>query len=92
VGTCTTATSSSFEKETWGANPHSGAYNNKDKYAAKKAVDLEADSCFLSAFRCRFEDVPHTRNNWVWYDFMEMRIVPTHYAIRANGDVPGGGI
>jgi hypothetical protein len=83
-------TSGSFEKETKVANPHSGGYDNLLKYAAKNAVDLETISHFLSAFRKKTEDIPHTRNNWVCYDFKERRIVPTYYAIRTNGSGPGG--
>jgi hypothetical protein len=56
-------TSGSFEKETQGANPHSGAYNNDPRCAAKNVADFETDSCFLSAFRRKKEDIPHTRNN-----------------------------
>jgi hypothetical protein len=58
----------SFEKETVGANPYSGAYDNDPDYAATNAVDLENDLCFGSAFRDWNEDIPHTRNNWVCYD------------------------
>jgi hypothetical protein len=77
-------TSGSFEKETVGANPHSGAYDNDPGHAAKNAADLETDSCFFSAYRSGKADIPHTRNNWVCYDFKERRIVPTHYTIRTN--------
>jgi hypothetical protein len=35
------------------------------------------------------EDIPHTPNNWICYDFKERRIVPTHYTIRTNGHGPG---
>jgi predicted nucleic acid-binding Zn-ribbon protein len=58
-------TSGSFEKETEGANPHSGAYDNLLRYAAKNAADLEAASYFYSALRRNREDIPHTRNNWI---------------------------
>jgi hypothetical protein len=34
-------TCASFEKETHGANPHSGAYANSPYSAAKNAADLE---------------------------------------------------
>jgi hypothetical protein len=64
-------TCGSFEKETYEAI-----------WYAKNAIDLETDSLFASAFRMKEEDIPHTRNNWVCYDFKERRIVPTHYAIR----------
>jgi hypothetical protein len=62
-------TSGSFEKETEGANPHSGAYDNDPDYAAKNAADLETDSYFFSAYRGKGEDIPHTRNNRICYDF-----------------------
>jgi hypothetical protein len=79
----------SFEKAIHGANPHSGASANNARCAAKYTVDLETGSCFLSAYREPREDVPHTRNNWICYDFKEKRIVPTHYAIRTNFAGPG---
>jgi hypothetical protein len=82
-------TSGSFEKETEGANPHSGAYNNDPSLATKNAADLETYSRFLSAYRHYSEDIPHTRNNWICYDFKERRIMPTHYTIRTNDDSPG---
>jgi hypothetical protein len=75
-------TSGSFGKETEGANPHSGAYKNDPDYAAKHAAEMEAVSCFSSAYRSNSEDIPHKRNNWVCYNFKEMRIAPTHYTIR----------
>jgi hypothetical protein len=82
-------TCGSFEKETEGANPHTGAYDNRPDYAAKNAADLETNSVFQSALRKKEEDIPHTRNNWICYDFKERRIMPTQYAIRTfNGD-PG---
>jgi hypothetical protein len=77
-------TSGSFEKETEGANPHSGAYKNDLRYAAKNAVNLEDVSSFASAYRKKEEAIPHTRNNWICYDFKERGIVPTHYTIRTN--------
>jgi hypothetical protein len=80
-------TCGSFEKEIHGANPHSGAYDNKSEWAAKNAADLETDSYFYSAYRYGY--IPHTRNNWICYNFKERRIVPTHYTIRTNRDGPG---
>jgi hypothetical protein len=73
-------TSGSFEKETQAANP---------MWPAKNAADLETGSCFISAYRWMTEDIQHTRNNWVCYDFKERRIVPTHYTLRTNGGCPG---
>jgi hypothetical protein len=77
-------TSGSFEPETVGANPHSGAWNKDPAVLAKNAADLDMDSFFASAYRYGSEDIPHTRNNWICYDFKERRIVPTHYTIRTN--------
>jgi hypothetical protein len=82
-------TCGSFEKETYGANPHSGAYDNDPRNMANNAADLEADSCFRSAFRSHKDDFPRTGNRWVCYDFKERRIVPTHNAIRTNLSGPG---
>jgi hypothetical protein len=72
----------SFEKETHGANPHSGACRNEPGYAAKNAADLETGSIFNSAYREKKEDIPHIRNNWICYNFKERRIAPTYYTIR----------
>jgi hypothetical protein len=83
-------TSESFETETEGTNSHSGAFDNSADLAAKNAADLETGSCFLSAYRGKKANIPHTRNNWVCYDFKERRIVPTHYTIRTYGNGPGG--
>jgi hypothetical protein len=83
-------TSGSFEKETNGANPHSGTYDNKPMNAAKNVADLKSDSIFHSACRLKIKDIPHTRNNWICYNFKERRIVPTHYTIRTNSGAPGG--
>jgi hypothetical protein len=77
-------TCGSFEKETRGANPHSGAFNNEPVCAAKNAADLETGSFFFSAYR-KNANIPHTRNNWICYDLKKRRIVPTHYTIRAHG-------
>jgi hypothetical protein len=82
--------SGSFEKETIGANPISGAYNNLPEGAARNAADLETDSRFVSAYRDEKEDITRTRNNWICYDFKQRRIVPTHYTIRTHGNDPGG--
>jgi hypothetical protein len=67
----------SFETETGGSDA-----------ALKNVVDLEDDSSLRSKWRTG--NIPHTRNNWVCYDFKAKRIVPTHYAIRTNVNGPGG--
>jgi hypothetical protein len=77
-------TSGSFEKETYGVNPRSGAYDNRPEWAAKNAADLETGSIFGSPCPKKEKDIPHTRSIWICYDFKERRIIPTHYAIRAN--------
>jgi hypothetical protein len=77
-------TCGSFEKETYGANPHSGAYQDDPRNAAKNVADLEAGSCFFSAYRDLSEYIPQTKNNWLCYDFKERRILSTPYAIRTN--------
>jgi hypothetical protein len=82
-------TCGSFEKETYEANPHSGAYDNLPRWAARNAADLETDSRFHSAYHGSTEDSPHTRNNWVCYLFKERRIMLTHHAIRASEYGPG---
>jgi hypothetical protein len=80
-------TCGSFEDETIGASPYSGALHNAPIFAAKNATEMETNSHFESAYRVG--NILHTRNNWVCYDFKERRIVPTHYAIRTNGNFSG---
>jgi hypothetical protein len=58
-------------------------------FAVKNATDLETGFIFCSAYRNRSEDIQHTRNNWVCYDFKERKILPTHCTIRTNGFGPG---
>jgi hypothetical protein len=70
-------TSGSFGTET---NPPCGKLKN--------IADMEAGSYFHTCYRSRSEDIPHTRNNWVCYDFKDKRIIPTHYTIRSLGDKP----
>jgi hypothetical protein len=84
------ATSGSFEKQTQGANPHSGAFDNRTDCATKNVVEMETDSYFRSAYRNKDEDIQHRRNTWICYDFKKTRIVPTHYAIRTHEYGPGG--
>jgi hypothetical protein len=77
-------TSGSFEKETVGANPSSGALDNEPALGAKNAAKLKTTSDFQSDFHRGREDIRHTRNNWLCYDFKERKILPAHYAIRTN--------
>jgi hypothetical protein len=34
-------------------------------------------------------DIPHTRNNWICYNFKEGKVAPTHYTVRTNHCNPG---
>jgi hypothetical protein len=77
-------TCGSFEKETWGVNPHSGRYDDDPGIAAKNAADLEDTTFFFSAHRQTHEHIRDKRNNWICYDFKKRRIVPTHYTIRTH--------
>jgi hypothetical protein len=52
--------------------------------AAKNVVDLRSGSYFCSVHRGKQSDVPHTRNNWVCYEFKGSRVLPTHYSIRTG--------
>jgi hypothetical protein len=52
--------------------------------AAKNIADLEDASYFYSVNRRMTSDMPHTRNNWVCYDFKRQTIVPTHYTVRTS--------
>jgi hypothetical protein len=51
--------------------------NTTPGYEAKNAVDLAENSSFISA------NLP---NSWLCYGFKEMKVVPTHYAIRSRWD------
>jgi hypothetical protein len=73
----------SFDKETNGADPPSGVYDNQSDAAMENPADLETDSRFLSAGRKKEEGVPHTRSNWVCQDFKES-IVPTRYTVHSR--------
>jgi hypothetical protein len=57
--------------------------------AARNLAAMGDKTLFNSAFRQRADDIAHTRNNWVCYDFKQTTIVPSHYAIRTNGNGPG---
>jgi hypothetical protein len=64
----------SFKKET-----------NSGGDAMKNIANMTDGSFLMSVYRKKEEDMPHTKNNWLCYNFNERRIVPTHYAIRTNG-------
>jgi hypothetical protein len=50
---------------------------------------LTTGSYLSSAYREKREDIPHTRNNWVCYDFERRRIVVIHYTISTYAFGPG---
>jgi hypothetical protein len=56
-------TSGSFEQETYGVSPDSGAYDDSPDTAARNVADLETHSCFISTYRDPEEDLLHTKNN-----------------------------
>jgi serine/threonine protein kinase len=62
----------------------------KTRFAAESVVDLDAISIFWSGQGNKRDDIPHSRNNWICYDFKDRSIVPTHYAIRSCRDGRGG--
>jgi hypothetical protein len=69
-----------------------GSFENEPRAAGgflKSVADLETHSTFHSIWRDRSTDIPHTRNNWICYDFRDRKIVPTHYAIRTCGGGTG---
>jgi hypothetical protein len=47
-------------------------------------LDLQSMSHFYSVYRKKEEEIAHTRNNWLCYDFKDRRIIPSHYSIRTN--------
>jgi hypothetical protein len=52
-------------------------------YDAKNVADLK-DSVNLFHSSGVSGDVPHTRNNWICYDFKNRKVMPTHYSIRSH--------
>jgi hypothetical protein len=58
-------------------------------YAAKVVGDLRTTTCFFSTSRKKEENIPHTRNNWICYEFKKAIIIPTHYTIRSFDGGPG---
>lgn len=51
--------------------------------SGQNVADLGTASFFCSAYHDRASRIPHRRNNWIYYDFKDRRILPTHYAIRS---------
>jgi hypothetical protein len=62
----------------------SPSFSGHGRDAARNVVDLRSDEYFCSVHRCKDSNIPLTPNNWICYDFQEMGIVPTHYAIRTG--------
>jgi hypothetical protein len=56
----------------------------------KQVADLDDASEYWSNYHRVSDNIQHTRNNWVCYDFKEKRIVPSHYTVRTNDSPPGG--
>jgi hypothetical protein len=52
----------------------------------KNAFDLKSSSVFHSDGRWDAHSIPHTRNQWISYDFQETKIIPTQYSIRSRAD------
>jgi uncharacterized coiled-coil protein SlyX len=50
----------------------------------KNAADMKADSWFSSVRRKKSDEIPHTRNNWLCYDFKQRKFAPTHDGIRSS--------
>jgi hypothetical protein len=66
---------------------------SKGDSSPKVVADLTSNDRFCSEYRPKEGDIPHTRNNWICYDFKDRRVIPTHYAIRSasHGAGPGWG-
>jgi hypothetical protein len=64
----------------------SEAVNDQPRYAAQNVADVHANSYFWSKYLDWQSEIPHVRNNWICYDFRELRIIPTAYAIRSCCD------
>jgi hypothetical protein len=50
-------------------------FMNVANYAAKNVADLMADTSFWST---------NEENRWICFDFLNLKIRPTHYSIRSN--------
>jgi hypothetical protein len=61
----------------------SGTYEEARWCAAMNAADLAVDSAFWSGHRWPGENISHSRNTWICYDFRDWKIIPTHYSIRS---------
>jgi hypothetical protein len=57
------------------------AYDGQACYQARNVIELETDSIFCSK---------NAADQWVGYDFKDMRVAVTHYFLRSNGEGVGG--
>jgi hypothetical protein len=72
-----------------GGNPHDRGiisatgtpYDGEACCQARNATEVETDSCFFSK---------NDANQWLSYDFKDMRVAVTHYLLRSHGDGVGG--
>jgi hypothetical protein len=77
-----------FLRECCGGNPvdkgimcaTGNTYSSSSVVQPKNAVDFDTDSRFYSQGET---------NQWLCYDFTNMRIAPTHYIVRSNGNPTG---
>jgi hypothetical protein len=53
-------------------------------------TDLASTWAFVSASHRSGDEIPHTRNSFICYEFKTVTVVPTGYAIRSVSAGPGG--
>jgi hypothetical protein len=58
--------------------------NSPEKTAAQNVADLATESTFRLPYCARQEDTHNGANSWIRYDFKNLRIMPTHYAVRSH--------
>jgi hypothetical protein len=54
-----------------------------ERAATENVLDLVKDTVFCSVHKKAHEDIANAPNNWICYDFQDLRIIPTHYTIRS---------
>jgi hypothetical protein len=72
-----------------GGNPHDKGiisatgtpYNNNSSHQPQNAADLQTDSYFYSQ---------NATDQWLCYDFKDMRVAVTHYILRSQSNAVGG--
>jgi hypothetical protein len=60
-------------------------------FDVKNIADLQAGSHFYSVYRDDGQDIDHARKSWIYYDFKDWGVVPTHSAVCCRDDDPGSG-